>query len=127
MTTWPDDRDIAERDIANRPTLTLTYWERDFHVPDGDVTPIRFGTRDAAESADEHPYYGHGRDGAYLGEVRQVDREYRVGQDVKVWAFGNRRPGKVTKLGRSRVTVDYVRNREGERSERAFTAGEIYD
>jgi len=122
MTTWPDDRDIAERDIANRPTLTLTHWERDRKDQRGRIDPIRFATRERAEAATMNAL-GE----PYVGEAREVKREFFVGQTVKVHAFGRLRPGTVAKLGRSRVTVDYVRNQSGERHERAFTAGEIYD
>jgi hypothetical protein len=50
-------------------------------------------------------------------------RRFQVGQPVHVDAFGNWRPGTVTKIGRSQVTVRYQRNAYGDTAERAFAPG----
>jgi hypothetical protein len=47
-------------------------------------------------------------------------RQFELGQAVHVHAYGNWRPGTVTKLGRTRVTVRYVRNAGGQTDERPF-------
>lgn len=48
-----------------------------------------------------------------------------VGDQVEVRAYGRMRPGTVTKLGRSRVTVEFTRNSHGDKDERAFGATEL--
>jgi len=53
-------------------------------------------------------------------------RRFEAGQPVHVHAYGNWRPGIVTKLGRTRVTVRYTRNGAGETAERAFPTTEVY-
>ena len=109
--------------MSTPTTLTLVHYERDVRGSHGEAGPLRFGSRSAADMAPERPYYK----GYTFGEVRPVAREYYVGKPVKVHAFGRLRDGHVTKLGRSRITVEYKRNREGELAERAFAATEIYD
>lgn len=42
--------------------------------------------------------------------VRQFERHFEIGQAVHVHAYGTWRAGTVTKLGRTRITVRYVRN-----------------
>ncbi len=49
----------------------------------------------------------------------------QVGQPVHVPAYGNWRPGTVTKLARTRVTVRYVRNADGDTDERAFPMAQV--
>jgi len=50
---------------------------------------------------------------------------FQVDQAVHVHAYGNWRRGVVTKIGRSRVTVRYARNAEGQPDERAFPTDQI--
>jgi hypothetical protein len=60
-----------------------------------------------------------------LKVVQRTD-SYQIGQTVEVAAFSKWRRGTVTKLGRSRVTVDYVTNAAGtNRRVKAFGAGDI--
>lgn len=54
-------------------------------------------------------------------------RCHTPGQPVHVHAFGAWRTGTVTRLGRSRVWVKYVRNRFGDLHEKPFTATEVLD
>jgi hypothetical protein len=49
----------------------------------------------------------------------------QVGQPVHVPAHGSWRPGTVTKLARTRVTVRYVRNADGDTDERAFPMAQV--
>lgn len=53
-------------------------------------------------------------------------RVFEVGQAVHVYAYGNWRAGTVTKLGRTRVTVAYVRNADGQLDERPFSTMAVY-
>jgi hypothetical protein len=62
----------------------------------------------------------------FAPDVVQRTETYHVGDKVNVYAFGGLREGTVTKLGKSRVTVHFVRNRSGGTSERAFVASEIW-
>ncbi len=50
---------------------------------------------------------------------------FEVGQQVHVDAYGNWRPGTVTKVGRTRITVTYVRNADGDTDERAFPVARV--
>jgi hypothetical protein len=56
---------------------------------------------------------------------RLAARSFQVDQAVHVHAYGNWRPGTVTKIGRSRVTVRYARNAAGTPDERAFPTDQI--
>lgn len=51
--------------------------------------------------------------------------DYQVGDPVLVFAWGQYRRGTVTKIGRTRLTIEHRRNASGDRHERAFTLGEI--
>jgi|SRR6266542_4392752 len=53
-------------------------------------------------------------------------RQFEPGQAVHVHAYGNWRPGTVTKLGRTRVTVRYVRNADGRTDERPFPTTAVH-
>jgi hypothetical protein len=53
-------------------------------------------------------------------------RRFEPGQAVHVHAYGNWRAGIVTKLGRTRVTVRYVRNVGGQLDERPFPATGVH-
>jgi len=57
--------------------------------------------------------------------ARPPARTFQVDQAVHVHAYGNWRPGTVTKIGRSRVTVRYARNADGTPDERAFRTDQI--
>jgi hypothetical protein len=59
------------------------------------------------------------------GRVETVTASYSVGDKVQAYAFGAWRDGVVTKLGRTRVTVNFTRNRSGDQAERAFTATDL--
>lgn len=91
--------------------LTLTHFEVEGH---------RFESRDSAE-----------RGRAWLksiptdARVIDVQTTYTVGQQVEVSAFGRWRPGTITKLGRTKVTVQYQRNQQGTLATRAFGAIEV--
>ncbi len=65
---------------------------------------------------------------ATYGELVQTERttlHLGIGDPVLVRAYGRHRHGTVTKLGRTRVTVDFLRNRDGDRASRAFGAWEL--
>jgi hypothetical protein len=87
-----------------RDSLTLTHY-----VAPGSKTP--YVTIEAAERAGVDAF--------------PVEFTYRVGRNVRVLAFGRWRPGIVTKLGRTLVTVDYLCNQQGGHRTRAFGSGEI--
>lgn len=55
-------------------------------------------------------------------DITPIERTYRVGLPVMVDSFGKWRPGKVTALGRSRVTVEYQRNQGGYLHTKTFVA-----
>lgn len=57
--------------------------------------------------------------------VTKVETTYQVGDVVEVDAFARWRPGIVTSLGRTRVTVEYRRNQQGTKAERSFTPREV--
>lgn len=68
----------------------------------------------------------------YAGKpAYQVDQTERtvlhleVGDPVLVHAFGRNRPGHVTKLGRTKVTVDFQQNRQGDRGSRSAGAWDL--
>lgn len=50
---------------------------------------------------------------------------YQLRQDVEVHAYGRWRQGKVTRLGISRVTVEYQRNARGDLSTKAFSGSYV--
>ena len=53
-------------------------------------------------------------------------RQFEPGQAVHVHAYGTWRAGTVTKLGRTRVTVRYVRNGDGQTDERPFSTTAVH-
>lgn|SRR4051812_46562437 len=57
--------------------------------------------------------------------VRPAQITLEVGDEVKVPAFGRWRSGTVTKLGRTKVVVDFQQNAQGARGQRSFDATEI--
>ncbi len=57
--------------------------------------------------------------------ARPSARTFQVDQAVHVHAYGNWRAGTVTKIGRTRVTVRYTRNADGQPDERAFPTDQI--
>lgn len=56
-----------------------------------------------------------------------INQRYKLGQPVHVHAFGAWRAGTVTRLGRSRVWVRFVRNRFDDTHEKPFLAAEVLD
>jgi hypothetical protein len=56
---------------------------------------------------------------------RPPARTFPVDQAVHVHAYGNWRAGTVTRIGRTRVTVRYTRNADGQPDERAFPTDQI--
>lgn len=46
-----------------------------------------------------------------------------IGMSVDVHAYGRRRPGIVTHVGRTRATVLFVRNKAGDQAERLYRIG----
>jgi hypothetical protein len=54
-----------------------------------------------------------------------VETTYRIAQAVLVHSFGRWREGQITKLGRTRVTVDYQTNKQGDRRTKTFTAADV--
>lgn len=69
-------------------------------------------SRDEAQAASDRFHNG--------AQVTEKVVEYRVGDQVMVDAFGRWRQGVVTKLGRSKLTIEYVSNAGGAKRERAF-------
>lgn len=63
--------------------------------------------------------------GGQLVATERTTFHLEVGTPVLVHAFGRLRPGVVTKLGRTKVTVDYQRNQAGTRASRSFTVREL--
>ena len=53
-------------------------------------------------------------------------RQFEPGEAVHVHAYGTWRAGTVTKLGRTRITVRYVRNADGQLDERSFPATAVH-
>jgi hypothetical protein len=51
--------------------------------------------------------------------------DFKVNDNVIVHAFGGDRRGYVVKVGKTRVTVNFVRNMQGERDERPFPASDV--
>ena len=109
-------------------SLTLTVYTVQFSkgtettpvATNPDAYRFRFATADAAQSYAERfaPSWGE-------PTITEKSTTYRVGDRVKVSAYGRTRPGRVTELGKSRVTVDFQRNASGQRGQRVFTALEI--
>jgi hypothetical protein len=110
----------------DRPALTLTHFERTCALGGRHAIDYTFATE--AEAA-EFPARMSGLRGAELdvyGEIRKVETTYRVGDKVTVRAFGQpNRPGVVTKLGRTKVAVDFLRNQSGRRHEGTFSAVDV--
>jgi hypothetical protein len=51
-----------------------------------------------------------------------MNEPFQIGESVYVHAFGRQRIGRVVKLGRTRITVEFVRNQRGELDVRSFPA-----
>ncbi len=102
----------------------------DYHVMwrmnrDGVESDTAFPTRVAAERWQEM-----WRDGSAITllseKIAEQRHAYYVGQPVSVLARGAWRPGRVVRIMRTRVEIDYVRNRKGDRAVRAFYPSEIH-
>jgi hypothetical protein len=107
-------------------TKTIT----DYHVAwrmnrDGVESVTAFPTRAAAER-----WRAMWRDGTVItlldDKITEERHAYHVGQPVSVLARGAWRTGHVVRIMRTRVEVDYARNRKGERGVRAFYPSEIH-
>lgn len=59
------------------------------------------------------------------GEIIVESHIYHVGDSVEVHAFGRWRLGYVTKLGRSKVAVEFIRNAQGTSAERTFDSMDV--
>jgi hypothetical protein len=99
---------------VNTPALTLTYYIR--HLDDGRT--FHYAEAPSPEAL-------RALMASSGGQVETVSRTYRVGARVKVRAYGAWRRGTVTKLGRTRVTVTYLRNQHGTRASKSFGATQI--
>lgn len=53
------------------------------------------------------------------------DIEVGAGAEVYVWAYGAWREGIVTGKGRTRITVQFTQNEQGDRAARPFAAGDV--
>jgi hypothetical protein len=105
---------------ARAPRVTLTRY--DYYARVGTnamaVNPRAWSYRSLADALAMNP-------GASAEDIIEVSHSYRVGEPVKVRAYGAWRHGTVTKLGRTRVTVTYIRNQSGTRASKSFGATEI--
>ena len=90
--------------------LTLTHYEHHYRTPGGREGIVETLGPDSWLAVQEQV------------KTIRVRSTYEVGDKVAVHAYGRSRPGVVTKLGRTKVTVDYQQNRQGDRNERAFQA-----
>lgn len=59
------------------------------------------------------------------GEIIVDSHTYHVGDSVEVHAHGRWRLGYVTKLGRSKVAVEFISNLQGTSKERTFSSTEV--
>jgi hypothetical protein len=58
-------------------------------------------------------------------EIEERSRTFRLHQRVAVRAFGAWREGTVVGLGRTKVKITYIRNRQGTRSTKSFGISDI--
>lgn len=112
--------------------LSWTQWGQAFQA----WPPATWGTsprRIVADLSDAHPAESPLREnihavrfGITTPPAPPTVRQFEPGQAVHVHAYGTWRAGTVTKLGRTRVTVRYVRNADGQLDERSFPATAVY-
>lgn len=115
--------------VAVASDLSWTPWGQGFPA----WPPLAWGTgprRIVAELFDAHPAASPLRASLAVRfdspPAPPTVRQFGPGQAVHVHAYGTWRAGTVTKLGRTRVTVRYVRNADGQLDERSFPATAVH-
>ena len=98
--------------------MDLTIYTHTVKAPNGDMF-----TR-LTDALDYNGWYTEER-GYQVVATEQTILHLQVGSPVLVHAFGRLRPGTVTKLGRTKVTVEYQRNAAGTMASRIFGALEL--
>ena len=58
-------------------------------------------------------------------DVTPLTARLRVGQEVRVQAYGRLRTGRVLKLNRLRFVVEFVRNAQGDLDTRSFSPADL--
>lgn len=99
-------------------TLTLTFFQVTW--PKNEGRPVGALHREIAERLAKQYRSIFG-----TPTITERTYTYRVGDAIRVYAFGRLRPGVVTKLHRSQITVSFARNQRGERAVRRVSAIEI--
>lgn len=114
--------------------LSWTQWGQGFPAwpsPARGTSPRRI----VADLFDAHPAESPLRDSVLAVRfdrppapptVRQFERHFEPGQAVHVHAYGTWRAGTVTQLGRTRITVRYLRNADGQLDERSFPTTAVH-